>query len=91
MFHVKHMTDINDFLGIAIVGGVLSVIFEIIKKKLPNSPEFKRLAILVLSVAIGTGYWVLRGTQYYQTVIGILAAASTVYALFLKEEKPQTA
>lgn len=82
------MPDINDFLGIAIVGGLLSVGFELIKKWLPDSPEYKKLAVLALSVLFGTGYWALRGTPYYETVIGVLAASSTVYALLLKEDRP---
>lgn len=80
------MGDINDFLGIGIVGGVLSIAFELIKKRLPNSPEAKRLAILGLSLVVGTAYWALMQTQWHQTVLGVLAAASTVYALFLKKD-----
>lgn len=80
--------EINDFLGIGIVGGALSVLFELIKEKLPASTSYRRLAILVLSLAVGTAYWAVRQTQYYQTVLGVLAAASAVYALFLKKETP---
>ncbi len=80
------MGDINDFLAISIVGGMLSIAFELIKKWLPDSSDYKKLAILTLSVGVGTGYWALRQTPYLETVIGVLAAASTVYAFLLKKE-----
>lgn len=78
--------EINDFLLIGVVGSALSVLFELIKGKMPASTPYRRLAILILSLAVGTAYWAVRGTQYFQTVLGVLAAASTVYALYLKNE-----
>lgn len=82
---MTHMDEINNFIGISVVGGLLSFAFEMIKTKLPVSPEYKRGAILLLSVALGTGYWALFNSVWYQTVIGVLASASTFYALFLKQ------
>lgn len=76
------IVNINDFLGIAIVGAGLSLAIEYINAKYDlNSPQAKGLAI-ALSIVVGGVYWFLQGTDIWQAILGILAAASAVYALF---------
>lgn len=78
--------NVQDFLGIAIVGAALSLVIQIIKNKLGPTSNATRLITLALSVLIGAAYWFLRDTNLWQTILGVLAAASTVYAFFLKNE-----
>jgi hypothetical protein len=76
---------IEDFLGIGIVGAVLSVAFEYFKGK--SNPTASKLWVAGLSAVLGAIYMLLRDTVWWQTMLGILAAASTVYALFMKNDK----
>ena len=78
------MIDINDFLGIAIVGAALSAIVEFIKNKYGTASWVTKLLTVVLAILVGTGYYFLQGTGLLTTILGVLAAASTVYAYFLK-------
>jgi hypothetical protein len=82
------MNDITDFVGIAIVGTALSLVQQWINKKWELNSALNRALILVLSLVVGIVYFVLRATTWWTTIIGVLAAASTVYAIFLK--KPST-
>ncbi len=72
---------INDFLGIAIVGAVLSLAYDYFKAWFGLESLGNKLAMIVLALVVGGLYWYLQGTEYYQAVLGILGAASTVYAL----------
>lgn len=76
---------INDFLGIAIVGATLSAVFQLAKKYFGDNKYLLKLYVIVASILVGAGYVWLRGTDMWETVLGILAAASTVYALFFKK------
>lgn len=76
-----------DLMTISIVGTVLSLFIQWMKNKLgTNSIETKFVTIL-LALAIGSLYFFLKDTSWYQSVLGVLAASSTVYALLLKKEK----
>lgn len=78
----------NDFLGISIVGAIVSLIIQYTKRWYEaNSLEAKAISIGV-SILVGTFYVVLRNTGWLETVVGILAAASTVFAFILKGENP---
>jgi hypothetical protein len=79
------MNGITDFLGIGIVGTVLSLVFQYAKT---TSGMKSKLWMAGLSVVIGTGYFFLRQTNYFETVLGVLASASTIYSLFLKQDEP---
>lgn len=70
------------FIQIAIIGAALSALVEFVQAKTgAKSLETKMLAI-ILSIIVGTLYWFFSQTAYYQSVLGVLAAASTVYAVF---------
>lgn len=79
------MSDaLNVFLQLAIVGSVLSFFMEAIKAKFgPSSLSTKGLTI-GLSIVLGAGVYFTFGTPVWTAAVGILAAASTVYALLLK-------
>lgn len=74
--------EINDFLGIAIVGAALSLAIEWLTNKFGTSSTGSKAVAIVLSVVVGGAYWFLSGTAVWQSILGVLAAASTVYALF---------
>lgn len=75
---------INDFLGIAVVGAGLSLVIDAIKVKLGTTSGATKALTLVLAVIVGALYTFLQSTPYWQSILGVLAAASTVYAFFLK-------
>lgn len=79
--------EINDFLGIAIVGAALSLAIEWITNKWGTTSSASKAISIVLSVVVGGAYWFLAGTAIWQSILGVLAAASTVYALFFSGRK----
>mgnify|MGYP003481014980 CR=1 FL=1 len=76
--------EIGAFLGIGIVGAALSLVVEYIKAKSVDQLNLRTL-VIALSLVVGSVYWVVAGTVYYETVLGVLASASTVYALFFNK------
>lgn len=79
--------DINDFTSIAIVGITLSLIVEGIKTKFGTNSFATKVLTVILALVFGGFYWAAQGTEFYQAVLGVLAAASTFYALFLNSSK----
>jgi len=75
-------TNLIDFLAIGVVGAALSVAFQYFKS---TSGNRSKLLMIGLSVLVGGIYVFLRDTVWYTTILGVLASASTIYSLFLKE------
>jgi hypothetical protein len=78
--------NINDFLGIAIVGAALSLVIEWMQEKYGMDAKKTRALSIVLSFVVGGFYWLLSNTEIWQSILGVLAAASTVYALFFNSK-----
>lgn len=78
--------NIDEFLGIGIVGALLSVAFELIKGKYPSSPNKSKGLIILLSLIVGGLYVWVRETPYFPTVLGVLGGASAVYSLFFNKK-----
>lgn len=76
--------NINDFLGIAIVGVILSVAVQAIKDSTQLNALGKKSLTIALAVLLGSAYYFAAQTVWWQTVLGVLAAASTFYSFFLK-------
>lgn len=76
--------DINNFLAIGIVGSALSLAFQYFKTV--SGTKAKVWSIL-LSVLVGGVYTFLVDTVWWTTIVGVLAASSTVYALFLNNKE----
>lgn len=74
--------EINDFLGIGIIGAVASVIIEVLKRKTGTAPIGSKFTAIIVSVVLGTLYFYVRNTPWFPTVVSVLGAASTIYALF---------
>lgn len=79
--------SIDNFLAIGIVGVFLSLAIQIIKKVFGTSNSKTKVITIILAVAVGSFYYFLKDTIYWQTIVGVLASASTVYALFFNNIK----
>lgn len=77
--------DIQEFLGIAVIGTLLSLLVQALKNKLGTTSIATKLLTVVLAIVVGGLYVWLRSTPVFQTVLTVLTVASTVYALFIKE------
>lgn len=76
--------EINDFIGIAIVGAALSVVIQGIKNRFgTESGETKALTIF-LALIVGAAYVAIRSTSYFETIILVLSSASAVYAFLMR-------
>lgn len=76
--------SIEDFIGISVVGGLLSLVIQFIKGKLGTESLGTKVLTVVLSIIVGGAYFFVRDTVWYPSILGVLAASSTVYAMFLK-------
>lgn len=78
--------NITDFLAIGIVGVALSLLIEVIQAKFGTGKNTTKILTLALAVAVGSVYYFVRETSYWQTIVGVLTAASTVYAFFFSNK-----
>jgi hypothetical protein len=79
------MTELTQsFLEISIVGTILSFAVEAIKTKYGTSSFATKGITIGLAGVIGAAVFFLSGTAIWVSILGVLAAASTVYAFFLK-------
>lgn len=81
--------DVNTFLSIGLIGVVLSFIIEAIQRTYGTSSMKTRGLSILLSIVVGGGYFFLSTTLWWADIVGILAAASTTYAM-LFSSKPST-
>lgn len=72
-------------LEIAIVGAILSGIIQFTKAKLGTSSNQTKIVTVVLALVVGAVIYLFQSTEYWETALGILASASTVYAFLLKK------
>lgn len=80
--------SIEQLLSIGIVGAVLSVAMEWVKAKYTMDSKEARIITIVGAVVLGTGVWALQSNVVlWQSVIGVLGSASTVYAIIIKSIK----
>lgn len=73
--------NISDFLNIGIIGAFLSVIIEMIQRIFGTGSAATKSISILLAVGIGSAYYFLSTTPWWPSVLGVLAASSTVYAL----------
>lgn len=77
--------DINEFLGIAIVGALLSVIIEMVTANISDPRKTKVITIMLALVVAGAYVW-LRSTSFFPTVLTVLGTASIVYGFFFNKK-----
>ena len=76
--------DETEFLGIAVVGAVLSLGIEWAKERFGTDTLGTKILTLVLAFVVGGIYYFLRSTPLWVPIVGVLTVSSTVYAFFLK-------
>ena len=82
--------QINDLLAIGIVGVFLSFLIELLQAKFGTGKNATKALTIALAFVVGSAYYFLKETPYWVTIIGVLTAASTVYAFFFssRSSKP---
>ena len=68
-----------------IIGIVVSMIVEWVKKQGNTNSLGTIVTLFILSVAGGAGYVYLASTPYWQTIATILTAAATFHGLIIKQ------
>jgi hypothetical protein len=72
----------DNFLAISIIGALISIIFEWGKKKWGVESHESKMLMISISMLVGAVYYFASSLAIWQSVLGILAASSTMYAMF---------
>lgn len=75
---------LTSFLSIGIVGAALSMATQWLQDKYGVEGTETKVIAIVGSVILGGAIWFLQGTEIWASILGVLAAASTVYAFIFK-------
>ena len=75
---------VTSFLSIGIVGAALSYATQWLQDKYGVEGTQTKAIAIGGSVVLGAAVWFLQGTELWASIIGVLAAASTVYAMYFK-------
>jgi len=76
---------IQDFLGITVVGALLSAVISGLRSKFGTEGTTTKIMTIILSIAVGGAYFLWRDTSWWMTMLGVLAASQTVYAMLIKK------
>jgi hypothetical protein len=78
--------SVNLFLGV-----VASIALEGIKNYFGADTIWSRTAVVLLSIALGAGYWLIKhNPAWYGNIVSVLGAASMFYGLIIAR-KPSIA
>lgn len=72
---------VQSFLSIGIVGAMLSYGIQYLQGKYGVEGNETKAIAIGGSVILGGFVWFLQGTEMWASIIGVLASASTVYAM----------
>lgn len=75
---------VMSFLSIGIVGAALSYATQWLQDKYGVEGNETKIIAIVGSIVLGAIVWFLQGTAVWASILGVLAAASTVYAFVFK-------
>lgn len=75
---------VMSFLSIGIVGAALSYGTQWLQDKFGVEGRETQIIAIVGSILLGAAIWFLQGTAIWASILGVLAAASTVYAFVFK-------
>lgn len=75
----------DDFIGISIVGVILSFIINWGKEYFGTESNATKGITIALSVVVGLVYVYFRSTLWWESILTVLGSASAVYAFFLKK------
>ena len=76
--------EIQEVLNLAIVGGILSWVLEYATTNFSENQS--KMITIGLSILVGFIYWFLSQTGLWQSVLGVLVSASTIYAFVMKSK-----
>lgn len=82
-------TVVEQLLSYAIVGVALSSFIQWAQAKYGVEGNTTKFIAIGASVALGTIIWFLAGTTLWAPILGILAAANTMYALVFSGVRKQ--
>ena len=74
--------EIQQFFGLAIVGALNSEFLEFVTAKYGKKGSI--IATLVMSVIVGSAFTLFSDFTWFTSILAILTASSTYYALFVK-------
>jgi hypothetical protein len=77
-----------DIASYAIVGAMVSVMIEVIKKYSGTSSATNVGMVVVAALLVGVGYQYFSHTPYWPTVLQILAYANLFYGFVVKQMQP---
>ena len=80
-------TAVQQFLAIGIVGVAFSIAIQWLQSKFGVGGNKTKAIAIVGSVVLGGLVWFLSGTAIWASILGVLAAASTMYAMFFSSIK----
>jgi len=75
------ISAVEQILSYAIVGAALSTVIQWAQAKYGVEGNTTKFIAIGASVVLGGGVWFLAGTTLWVSILGILAAANTMYAL----------
>ena len=78
-------SSLQAFLSIGIVGTALSLTIQYIKMKADINGSTAKAMVVALSVFVGCFVFLLSKYAIWESILGVLAAASTVYALLFSD------
>ena len=79
-------TNIVNFLGIGVVGVIVSLAVNFIKNKFGVSSGKTKLITLGLCIAGGTAFYFLSKMAIWETIVGVLLTATAFWAFILKTD-----
>lgn len=77
---------LQSFLSIGIVGAALSMGVQWLQNKYGVEGSQTKLIAIAGSIVLGGAVWFLQGTEVWASILGVLSAASTVYAMFYSKK-----
>ena len=84
-------TTVQAFLSIGIVGAALSWFTQWLQDKYGVEGSQTKAIAIGGSIILGGIVWFLSSLEIWQTILGVLAAASTVYALAFSGKRSKKA
>lgn len=75
-------TAVETLMSIGIVGVALSAGIQWLQAKYGVEGSQTRAIAIVGSIVLGGFVWFFQGTPVWEAMLGVLASASTVYAMF---------
>ena len=85
----KMEITIEGLIGMGIVGAMISCGMQFLKAEFGVESGITKMIVIIVSLVAGSIWYLFSTADWFITVVGILAAASTFWALFLKKGETQ--